>query len=251
MKNIGWIVCMCLFGCMYKLQAQDYDLSFMPAMKSGIKISFPLSAKFSGEIDVLNARQDNRAGANFFKYDKYLMGNFWLTYAGVKNVKLSVIYSNKEKFEVPEVASSRKNESRFTLLGAFTQPFKQLSVFEQLRIETRFFEDGKGVSRSFPRVRLRLGSARQFNAGSLLHSQAITYYSEVSIKFPPKDFAANHFDFFTQTCYYTAGISKSIAIDAGAFGQLQLKPNGKKFYMNYGPQLYLKYSIAKTNQKRL
>ncbi len=121
------------------------------------------------------------------------------------------------------------------------------SLFQQVRFETKFFDDRNGEHQTIPRVRARVGFnhfLRQHKSNALLKSPNVSYYMELMLKFADKDYAKENFDIFRQSVYYSAGLSQRIHLLAGVIAQMQLRTNGTQFDIYYGPIFSFRYSFT-------
>lgn len=119
------------------------------------------------------------------------------------------------------------------------------SIFEQVRFETKFYEDQNGIQRTIPRLRGRFGVNHYLRQGEhpIFKASNTSYYTEVMFKFAPKDFSDDHFDILRQSVYYSAGITKNLNFLVAIIAQMQLRNNGHQFDVYYGPTLALKWNF--------
>jgi hypothetical protein len=169
----------------------------------------------------------------------------WIIYSGIKNLQFWLGYLRNKKYAIEETHNTEMLEHRLVVMGILTQPITKGSVFEQLRFETKFFEDQNGIQQTVPRIRTRVGVNHFLNQPKerpWFQTPNLSYYMELILRFD-KDYAPNHFDTFRQSVYYSAGISRSLHFQAGLIAQLQLLSNGSQFNLYYGPLLTIKYNI--------
>lgn len=225
-----------------------YTMGFIPASIEEIDIAFPIYDKWhlSGQADFQLVTQGTYTSKNPFEYTQRVVVRPWIIYSGFKNMKLYLGYAHNQKYAVEEAGNYETLENRLILMGTFSQNMPKGSIFEQVRFETKFFDDKNGVPQTIPRIRARFGVnhfLRQNKEKPLFLAPNIGYYTELMLKFPSKDYAKEKFDIFRLSAYYTAGITPNIHFLAGVIGQLQLRANGTQFDVYYGPMFSVKYSI--------
>lgn len=225
-----------------------YELGFIPAAISEIDVAFPLIKKLniSGQADFQLVTQGAYTNKNNFAYVQRVVFRPWIIYSGFKNMKLFLGYAHNQKYEIKEAGNPETLEHRFIAMGTLAQKMPKGSIFEQVRFETKFFDDRNGIHRTVPRLRGRFGvnhSLRQQKIKPLFKAPNISYYTELMLKFAPKDYAEEHFDIFRQSVYYTAGLNKNLSFLLGIIGQLQLRSNGDQFDVYYGPVMSLKWNF--------
>ncbi|UWY28081.1 DUF2490 domain-containing protein [Flavobacterium sp. TR2] len=232
------------------LRAQDapYTMGFIPASIEEADVAFPLIEKWhlSGQADMQLVTQGAYTNGNPFEYTQRKVFRPWLIYSGFKNMKLWLGYAHNQKYAIEEAGNYKTLENRLIVMGTYTQEMPKGSLFEQLRFETKFFDDRNGNHQTIPRIRARFGVnhyLRQSKEKPIFLAPNIGYYTELMLKFASKDYAEEHFDIFRLSVYYTAGITPNIHFLAGVIGQMQLRTNGTQFDVYYGPMVSLKYSV--------
>ncbi|HEY4286637.1 MAG TPA: DUF2490 domain-containing protein [Puia sp.] len=233
------------------LQAQSsppYTMGFIPASIEEIDVSFPLYDKWhlSGQADFQTVTQGAYTNKNPFAYMQRTVIRPWIVYSGFKNMKFWLGYAHNKKYEIAEAGNYETLEQRLILMTTFSQKLPKGSMFEQVRFETKFFDDKSGTHQTVPRLRARFGVNHFLNQNSkkpIFSSPNISYYAELMLKFPQKDYADNHFDIFRMSVYYSAGITQNLHFLAGIIAQMQLRTNGTQFDIYHGPIVSLRYSI--------
>lgn len=239
-------------AAMQTLKAQPapppYTIGFIPASITEGDFAFPIYDKWhlSGQADFQLVTQGAYTNKNPYEYTQRVVVRPWIVYSGFENMKFWLGYAHNQKYEVEEAGNYETLEQRLILMGTFSQNMPKGTIFEQVRFETKFFDDRNGVHRVIPRLRARFGVnhfLRQTKEKPLFVAPNIGYYAELMLKFAPKDYANENFDIFRMSVYYTAGISKNLHFLAGVIGQMQLRTNGTQFDVYYGPVVSMKYSI--------
>ncbi|WP_289662168.1 DUF2490 domain-containing protein [Flavobacterium panacagri] len=232
------------------LKAQDapYSMGFIPASIEEVDVAFPLIEKWhlSGQVDVQLVTQGAYTNDNPFEYTQRKVIRPWLMYSGFKNLKLWLGYAHNQKYAVEEAGNYKTLENRLIIMGTLSQNMPKGSIFEQVRFETKFFDDRNGNHQTIPRLRARFGVnhfLRQNKEKPIFLAPNIGYYTELMLKFASKDYADEHFDIFRLSVYYSAGITPNLHFLAGVIGQMQLRTNGTQFDVYYGPMFSLKYSV--------
>lgn len=230
--------------------AQDapYSIGFIPASISEGDIAFPIYEKWhlSGQADFQLVTQGAYTNGNPFEYTQRKVIRPWLIYSGFKNIKLWLGYAHNQKYAVEEAGNYKTLENRLIIMGTFSQNMPRGNIFEQVRFETKFFDDRNGTPQTIPRIRVRFGVnhfLKQTKEKPIFLAPNIGYYTELMLKFASKDYAKEHFDIFRLSVYYTAGITPNIHFLAGVIGQMQLRANGTQFDVYYGPMASIKYTI--------
>lgn len=226
-----------------------YTFGFIPASIGETDFSFPLIKKWhlDGEVDLQIVTQGSYDTGNPFAYAQRFVVRPWISYSGFKNMKLWLGYARNKKYEIKEAGNYETLERRLIVMGSFAEKLPKGSLFQQVRFETKFFDDRQGIARVVPRIRARVGVnhfLRQNNPKAFLKSPNISYYMELMLKFADKDYAPNKFDILRQSIYYSAGITKNIHALAGVIAQMQLRTNGTQFDIYYGPIFSLRYSFT-------
>lgn len=229
-------------------QTAPYSIGFIPASIEETDLAFPIYKKWhlSGQTDLQMVTQGAYTNSNPFAYVQRFVVRPWLVYSGLKHMTLWLGYTHNHKYEIKEAGNADILERRLTVMGNFAQNTPKLGMFEQVRFETKFFKDRNGIQRTIPRIRLRIGANHfltQKASKPWFSTPAITYYTELMLKFASKDYAPNRFDIFRQSAFYSAGITRNIHFAAGVIGQIQLRNNGTQFDLYYGPILSFKYSF--------
>lgn len=225
-----------------------YTFGFIPASISEADIAFPLYEKWhlTGQADFQLVTQGSYLTKNPFAYVQRAVFRPWISYAGFKNLKLWLGYAHNKKYEIKEAGNYETLEQRLIIMGSLAQVMPKGSMFEQVRFETKFFDDKNGVHRTIPRIRGRFGVNHFLKQGGkkpIFKAPNISYYTELMLKFAPKDYAKENFDIFRLSVYYSAGITQNIHFLGGIIGQMQLRTNGTQFDVYYGPMVSLRYSI--------
>lgn len=246
----GFLLLFCaVFIQIVKAQDAPYSIGFIPASIEEGDIAFPIYEKWhlSGQADFQLVTQGAYTNGNPFAYTQRVVVRPWLIYSGFKNIKLWLGYAHNQKYAVEEAGNYETLENRLIVMGTFSQDMPKGSIFEQVRFETKFFDDRNGVPQTIPRLRARFGVnhfLRQTKEKPIFLAPNIGYYTELMLKFASKDYAEEHFDIFRLSVYYTAGITPNIHFLAGIIGQMQLRANGNQFDVYYGPMVSVKYSIT-------
>lgn len=234
----------------FKLSAQSepqYKLGFIPASISEIDVAFPMIEKWkiSGQVDVQLVSQGAYTNSNPYAYVQRFVVRPWLVYSGFKHMKFYVGYARNKKYEIKEAGNPEILERRLILMGTYMQKMVKGSLFEQVRFETKFFDDKNGIKRTIPRLRGRFGVNHYLKQkeNPIFTSQNISYYTEIMFKFPSKDYAENRFDILRQSVYYSAGLTKNLTVLTGIIAQMQLRSNGSQFDVYYGPTVALKWNF--------
>lgn len=229
-------------------QTAPYSLGFIPASIEEADLAFPLYDKWhlSGQADLQLVTQGAYTNNNPFAYVQRTVVRPWIIYSGFKNLKLYLGYAHNKKYAIKEAGNYETLERRIIVMGTLSQNLPKGSMFEQVRFETKFFDDASGTPRTIPRLRGRFGVNHYLNqhrSKPALLSPNISYYAELMLKFPSRDYAEERFDIFRMSVYYSAGITQKFHFLAGIIGQLQLRTNGTQFDMYYGPVVSVGYSI--------
>jgi len=233
---------------MYAQSPPPYTMGFVPASIAETDVAFPLYEKWhlSGQADVQLVTQGAYTNKNPFAYAQRFVVRPWIVYSGFKNMKLWLGYAHNKKYEIKEAGNYETLEQRLIIMGTYSQNMPKGSIFEQVRFETKFFDDRNGVHQTVPRLRARFGVNHFLHQSSekpVFQAPNISYYTELMLKFASKDYAEEHFDIFRLSVYYSAGITPNLHFLAGIIGQMQLRTNGTQFDVYYGPMLSLKYTI--------
>lgn len=228
--------------------APPYQLGFIPASVNEIDVAFPLVKKWdlSGQTDVQLVTQGAYTNKNHYAYVQRFVFRPWLVYSGFKNMKLFVGYAYNHKYEIKEAGNPDILEQRLIIMGTYAQVMPKGSMFEQIRFETKFFDDKDGIHRTIPRLRGRFGVnhfLRQRANHPIFKSSNISYYTEIMFKFPSKDYASSRFDIFRESVYYSAGVTTNLNFLVGIIAQIQQSTSGTKFDVYYGPTLALKWNF--------
>lgn len=232
-----------------QVQAQaPYTVGFIPASIEEMDVAFPLYNKWhlSGQVDFQMVTQGAYTNNNPFAYVQRTVIRPWIIYSGFKNLKLYLGYAHNQKYEIKEAGNYETLERRLIVMGTLAQDMPRGNIFEQVRFETKFFDDANGVARTIPRLRGRFGVNHYLNKHRpkpALVSPNISYYAELMLKFPSKDYSEQHFDIFRMSVYYSAGISQKLHFLTGIIAQMQLHSNGKQFDIYHGPMVSLRYSF--------
>lgn len=226
-----------------------YTMGFIPASISETDVAFPLYDKWhlSGQADLQLVTQGAYTNKNPFAYAQRFVVRPWIIYSGFKNMKLWLGYAHNKKYEIKEAGNYETLEQRLIVMGTYAQNMPKGTMFEQLRFETKFFDDREGVHQTVPRLRARFGVnhflSQSGSSKPIFQAPNISYYAELMLKFASKDYAEEHFDIFRLSVYYSAGITPNLHFLAGVIGQMQLRTNGTQFDVYYGPMVSLKYTI--------
>ncbi|KAF2328758.1 DUF2490 domain-containing protein [Flavobacterium ginsenosidimutans] len=247
-KKSFLLFCCIILSQILKAQGAPYTIGFIPASISEVDVAFPLIEKWnlSGQADMQLVTQGAYTNGNPFEYTQRKVIRPWIIYSGFKNMKLWLGYAHNQKYAVEEAGNYKTLENRLIVMGTYTQEMPKGSIFEQVRFETKFFDDRNGNHQTIPRIRARFGVnhyLRQSKEKPIFLAPNIGYYTELMLKFASKDYADEHFDIFRLSVYYTAGITPNIHFLAGIIGQMQLRTNGTQFDVYYGPMVSLKYSV--------
>ena len=229
-------------------------MGFIPASVNEIDVAFPVYNKWhlSGQADVQVVTQGAYENSNPYAYVQRFVLRPWLIYSGFKNMKLWLGYSRNKKYEIEEAGNYETLERRLIVMGTFSQNLPKGNMFQQVRFETKFFDDRDGIHRTVPRLRARFGVnhfLKQESSHPLFIAPNISYYGELMLKFAPKDYAPNHFDILRESVYYSAGITQNLHFLVGLIAQMQLRTNGTQFDVYYGPVISLKYNIVKKQRE--
>ncbi|WP_338840289.1 DUF2490 domain-containing protein [Flavobacterium ginsenosidimutans] len=248
LKKSFLLFCCIILSQILKAQDAPYTIGFIPASISEVDVAFPLIEKWnlSGQADMQLVTQGAYTNGNPFEYTQRKVIRPWIIYSGFKNMKLWLGYAHNQKYAVEEAGNYKTLENRLIVMGTYTQEMPKGSIFEQVRFETKFFDDRNGNHQTIPRIRARFGVnhyLRQSKEKPIFLAPNIGYYTELMLKFASKDYADEHFDIFRLSVYYTAGITPNIHFLAGIIGQMQLRTNGTQFDVYYGPMVSLKYSV--------
>ncbi|GAO44008.1 DUF2490 domain-containing protein [Flavihumibacter petaseus] len=231
-----------------------YTMGFIPASISETDIAFPLYEKWHlhGQVDFQLVTQGTYVDQNPFAYAQRTVIRPWIMYSGFRNLKLWLGYAHNKKYEIKEAGNYETLERRIIVMGSIAQNLPKGSMFQQVRFETKFFDDREGVHQAVPRLRARFGVnhyLRQHSSKPIFKAPNISYYTELMLKFADKDYAEEHFDIFRLSVYYSAGINHNLHFLAGMIGQMQLRTNGTQFDVYYGPMISLRYSINKKERE--
>ncbi|PZF74874.1 DUF2490 domain-containing protein [Taibaiella soli] len=247
----GLILLLCI-GARFSLrgQAAPYTMGFIPASIEEVDVAFPLYQKWhlSGQVDGQMVTQGAYSNSNPFAYVQRAVARPWIIYSGLKNMKLWLGYAHNKKYEIAEAGNYETLEQRLIIMGTLTQPLPKGSLFEQVRFETKFFDDRNGEPQTVPRLRARFGVNHflaQHSKKPWFQSANISYYAELMLKFPQPDYANSHFDIFRMSVYYSAGITPNLHFLIGGIGQMQLRTNDTQFDVYYGPLLSFKYNFVR------
>ena len=248
LKKSFLLFCCIILSQVSKAQDAPYTMGFIPASISEVDVAFPLIEKWhlSGQADLQLVTQGAYTNENPFEYTQRKVIRPWIIYSGFKNMKLWLGYAHNQKYAIEEAGNYKTLENRLIVMGTYTQEMPKGSIFEQVRFETKFFDDRNGNHQTIPRLRARFGVnhyLRQSKEKPIFLAPNIGYYTELMLKFASKDYADEHFDIFRLSVYYTAGITPNIHFLAGVIGQMQLRANGTQFDVYYGPMVSLKYSV--------
>ncbi|MEN2487093.1 DUF2490 domain-containing protein [Flavobacterium sp. B11] len=248
LKKSFLLFCCIILSQVLKAQDAPYTMGFIPASISEVDVAFPLIEKWnlSGQADMQLVTQGAYTNGNPFEYTQRKVIRPWIIYSGFKNMKLWLGYAHNQKYAIEEAGNYKTLENRLIVMGTYTQEMPKGSLFEQVRFETKFFDDRNGNHQTIPRLRARFGVnhyLRQSKEKPIFLAPNIGYYTELMLKFASKDYADEHFDIFRLSVYYTAGITPNIHFLAGVIGQMQLRTNGTQFDVYYGPMVSLKYSV--------
>lgn len=227
-----------------------YGLGFIPESINEIDIESPRheKAKISGELDAQFSTQGDEHTNNPFAYAQHVFIRSWIIYSGFPHMKLWIGYSGIQKYAIKETNTPESKEQRLTIMGTYAQKLPKGTMFEQLRYEQQFLYDSKGIHRSIPYVRGRFGLnhyLRQGSARPFFLAPNISYYTELSLRFAPKEYAPDAFYFLRQRLYYTAGITQNIHLLLGIEGKIQLSNSASNFTIFYGPIATLKYTVTR------
>ncbi len=248
-KLTGFIVLMTFLTGIRSIHAQTKTVGFIPASIEEVDVAFPLYKKWnlSGQADIQLVTQGAYTNKNYFAYAQRFVVRPWIVYSGFKNMKLWLGYSRNQKYAIAEAGNPEILERRLIVMGTFAQALPKGSMYQQVRFETKFFDDQNGIHRTIPRIRARFGVNHFLNqrkAKPLFKSPNISYYTELMLKFAPSDYAPNNFDIFRESIFYSAGITNQMHFLAGFIAQLQQRSSGKQFDIYYGPVLSFKFNIT-------
>lgn len=228
-------------------------ITFVPASVEEIDVAFPLIDKWkiSAQADVQMVTQGASTNSNPFAYVQRSVIRPWLIYNGLKHMKLWVGYSHIKKYEILEAGNPESVESRLTIMGTYAQSFAKGNMFEQIRIEERFIDQGR-VHHNYPRIRARWGVNHYLHQGNnhgWFIAPNISYYAELFLKFAPESYSRQHYDMFRESVFYSAGLTQNLHFLIGIIGQLQLNAAGTNFTTYYGPIFTFKYNVAKKKRE--
>lgn len=248
LKKSFLVFCCIMLSQVLIAQDAPYTMGFIPASISEVDVAFPLIEKWnlSGQADMQLVTQGAYTNGNPFEYTQRKVIRPWIIYSGFKNMKLWLGYAHNQKYAIEEAGNYKTLENRLIVMGTYTQEMPKGSLFEQVRFETKFFDDRNGNHQTIPRIRARFGVnhyLRQSKEKPIFLAPNLGYYTELMLKFASKDYADEHFDIFRLSVYYTAGITPNIHFLAGVIGQMQLRTNGTQFDVYYGPMVSVKYSV--------
>lgn len=245
-----WMLLLCIFYSPIRLHAQSeptYQLGFIPASIAEIDVAFPLKEqwKLSGQVDLQLVTQGAYTNGNPYAYVQRFVLRPWLVYSGFKHMKFYVGYARNKKYEIEEAGNPEILERRLILMGTYMQKMPRGSLFEQVRFETKFFDDKNGIARTVPRLRGRFGVNHYLTQkeNPIFKSHNISYYTEIMFKFPSKEYAKNRFDILRESVYYSASLTENLTMLTGIIAQLQLRTNGSQFDVYYGPTVALKWNF--------
>jgi hypothetical protein len=246
--SLSWLVFLCfLTFSSSRAQSTSREIASIPASIEEADINFPLFSKWklSAQVDMQLVTQGAYTNSNPFAYVQRLVFRPWLIYSGFKHMTFYLGYARNKKYAIQEAGTPEILERRLILMGTYMQTLPKGSIFEQVRFETKFFDDQNGVHRVIPRLRARVGVNHflREKPHARLKSQNISYYTEIMFKFAPKDYAEERFDILRQSVYYSAGLTKNLHILTGIIGQIQLRSNGHQYDVYYGPTLALKWNV--------
>ena len=223
------------------------QIGFIPASIGEVDVAFPLLEKWkiSGQVDVQLVTQGAYTNSNPYAYVQRFVVRPWLIYSGFKHMKFYVGYARNKKYEIEEAGNPEILERRLILMGTYMQIMPRGSLFEQVRFETKFFDDKNGIPRTIPRLRGRFGVNHYLpqKDDPIFKSQNISYYTEIMFKFPSKDYAKSRFDILRQSVYYSASLTENLTVLTGIISQIQLRTNGNQFDVYYGPTVALKWNF--------
>ncbi|MGX5816576.1 DUF2490 domain-containing protein [Chitinophaga lutea] len=230
-------------------QSAPYTFGFIPASVNETDVLFPISKQWhlDGQVDVQLVTQGSYDYQNPWGYAQRLVFRPWVAYSGFKNLKLWLGYAHNKKYEIKSAGNYETVEQRLIVMGSLAQALPKGSLFEQVRFETKFFKDRNGVPQTVPRIRARVGVnhfLRQHKEHTIFKSPNLSYYTEIMLKFPSRDYAEDRFDIFRQSVYYSASVTPKLHFLAGIIAQMQLRTNGTQFDIYYGPVFSFRYSIA-------
>ena len=225
-----------------------YTFGFVPASIAEVDLSFNVYKKWhlSGQADMQVVTQGSYTEHNPFAYVQRFVVRPWIIYSGLERVKIYLGYARNQKYAVDKAGNYETLERRLIVMGAYSQNMPKGTMFEQVRFEVKFFDDRNGVARTVPRLRARYGInhyLKQKKERPFFIAPNMSYYAELMLKFPSKEYAKERFDIFRQSVYYSAGITQNFHIMAGVIAQMQLRTNGKQFDIYYGPIMALKYNF--------
>lgn len=233
------------------VQAQSdpkYKLGFIPASIGEVDLAFPIYDKWniSGQVDVQVVTQGAYTNSNPFAYVQRFVVRPWLIYSGLKRMKLYVSFARNKKYEIEEAGNPEILEKRLIIMGTYMQTMPRGSLFEQVRFETKFFDDKDGIARTIPRLRGRFGVNHYLpqRENPIFKNHNLSYYTEIMFKFPDKEYAKSRFDIFRQSVYYSATVSENLTVLTGIIAQMQLRTSGTQFDVYYGPTLALKWNFT-------
>lgn len=251
------LICLAIFtvlpGVLHAQSDPKYQLGFIPASIEEVDVGFPLINKWklSAQVDVQTVTQGAYSNGNPFAYMQRFVLRPWIIYSGLPRMKLYLGYARNKKYEIKEAGNPEILERRLIVMGTYSQEMPKGSIFEQVRFETKFFDDKNGVDQTIPRLRARFGVNHYLNQhreNAFFKSPNISYYAELMLKFASKDYSEQHFDIFRMSAYYSAGLNDNLHLLAGIIGQLQIHASGNAFDIYYGPIVALKWNFIR--QKR-
>jgi hypothetical protein len=232
------------------LKAQSdskYKLGFIPAAIAEVDVAFPIQEKWnlSGQVDLQLVTQGAYTNSNPYAYIQRFVIRPWLVYSGLKHMKLYVSYARNRKYEIEEAGNPEILEKRIIVMGTYMQTMPRGSLFEQVRFETKFFDDKDGIARTIPRLRGRFGVNHflPHKENPIFKTHNLSYYTEIMFKFPSKDYAKSRFDIFRQSVYYSATVTDNLTVLTGIIAQMQLRTNGTQLDVYYGPTIALKWNF--------
>lgn len=252
-RKIGFAVLLGTISFFFSqlVQAQSdpkYKLGFIPASIGEVDLAFPIQDKWnlSGQVDVQVVTQGAYTNSNPFAYVQRFVLRPWLIYSGFKRMKLYVSFARNKKYEIEEAGNPEILEKRLIIMGTYMQTMPRGSLFEQVRFETKFFDDKDGIARTIPRLRGRFGVNHflPHRENPIFKTHNLSYYTEIMFKFPDKEYAKSRFDIFRQSVYYSATVSENLTVLTGIIAQMQLRTSGTQFDVYYGPTLALKWNFT-------
>src|SRR5215467_1925188 len=192
-RSINFVAVLIFFQLGARAQAvpPPNTLGFIPASISEIDMAFPLQNKWhiSTQLDLQLVTQGAYDNKNPFAYAQRLTARPWIIYNGFKNMKIWLGYTDMKKYEIKSAGNYATHEQRITVMGTFAQKLPKGSMFEQLRVEEKWFDDKNGNPQAYPRLRMRFGVNHflsQHAAKPLFRAPNLSYYFELMIKFAPE-----------------------------------------------------------------